>query len=269
MIGQGNNALASSIVLVCRQRDAAAETISRREFQRQLREQLPEALETMIGGTSGQSPIAPVDLAQAAIGPGMAIYSQYAGVLNQDGTPMRVHDALVLINREITDHLTPDAGSFDADTLFANSWFEQYGWAEGPFGEAAVLAQGKGTTVDGVAVAGIAESGAGKVRLLRWADYAAGWDPKRDTRNPVWEATHQLIRALNTQGESAAGALLAAMPDKAEPIRQLAYHLYTLCERKKWAEDARAYNELITAWHAVLAASREQGPRGEQMGFEA
>ena len=269
MTSSDTNALASSIVLVCRQRDAAAETISRREFQRQLREHLPEALETMVGGTSGQSPIAPVDLAQAAIGPGMAIYSQYAGVLNQDGTRMRIHDALVLINREITEYLTPDAGSFDADTLFCNSWFEQYGWAEGPFGEAAVLAQGKGTTVDGVAAAGIAESGAGKVRLLRWADYQAGWDPKLDTRNPVWEATHHLIRALNTQGEAAAGALLAAMPGKAEPIRQLAYHLYTLCERKKWAEDARAYNELITAWHAVLAASREQGPRGEQLGFEA
>ena len=269
MIGSGTNALASSIVLVCRQRDASAETISRREFQRQLREHLPEALETMIGGTSGQSPIAPVDLAQAAIGPGMAIYSQYAGVLNQDGTPMRVHDALVLINREITEYLTPDAGSFDADTLFCNSWFEQYGWAEGPFGEADVLARGKGTSVQGVAQAGIADSGGGKVRLLRWADYQTGWDPKLDARNPVWEATHHLIRALNTQGEAAAGALLAAMPDKAEPIRQLAYHLYTLCERKKWAEDARAYNELITAWHAVLEASREQGPRGEQLGFDA
>jgi putative DNA methylase len=269
MIGSGTNALASSIVLVCRKRDAAAESISRRDFQRQLREHLPEALETMIGGTSGQSPIAPVDLAQAAIGPGMAIYSQYAGVLNQDGTPMRVHDALVLINREITEYLTPDAGSFDADTLFCNSWFEQYGWAEGPFGEADVLARGKGTSVQGVAQAGIADSGAGKVRLLRWADYQAGWDPKLDARNPVWEATHHLIRALNTQGEAAAGALLAAMPDKAEPIRQLAYHLYTLCERKKWAEDARAYNELITAWHAVLEASREQGPRGEQLGFDA
>lgn len=269
MIGSGTNALASSIVLVCRQRDSSAETISRREFQRQLREHLPEALETMIGGTSGQSPIAPVDLAQAAIGPGMAIYSQYAGVLNQDGTPMRVHDALVLINREITEYLTPDAGSFDADTLFCNSWFEQFGWAEGPFGEADVLARGKGTSVQGVAQAGIADSGGGKVRLLRWADYQAGWDPKLDTRNPVWEATHHLIRALNTQGEAAAGALLAAMPDKAEPIRQLAYHLYTLCERKKWAEDARAYNELITAWHAVLEASREQGPRGEQLGFDA
>lgn len=269
MIGSGTNALASSIVLVCRPRDAAADTISRREFQRQLREHLPEALETMIGGTSGQSPIAPVDLAQAAIGPGMAIYSQYAAVLNQDGTPMRVHDALVLINREITDYLTPDAGSFDADTLFANSWFEQYGWAEGPFGEADVLARGKGTSVAGVAEAGVVQSGAGKVRLLRWADYPTGWNPATDHRAPVWEATHHLIRALNTQGEAAAGALLAAMPDKAEPVRQLAYHLYTLCERKKWAEDARAYNELITAWHAVLEASREEGPRGEQLGFEA
>lgn len=269
MIGSGTNALASSIVLVCRPRAADAETISRREFQRQLREHLPEALETMIGGASGHSPIAPVDLAQAAIGPGMAIYSQYAGVLNQDGTSMRVHDALVLINREITEYLTPDAGSFDADTLFANSWFEQYGWDEGPFGEADVLARGKGTSVAGVAEAGVVQSGAGKVRLLRWADYPTSWNPATDHRAPVWEATHHLIRALNTQGEAAAGALLAAMPDKAEPVRQLAYHLYTLCERKKWAEDARAYNELITAWHAVLEASREQGPRGEQMGFEA
>ncbi len=269
MIGSGTNALASSIVLVCRPRDTSAETISRRDFQRQLREHLPEALETMIGGTSGQSPIAPVDLAQAAIGPGMAIYSQYAAVLNQDGSRMSVHDALILINREITDYLTPDAGSFDADTLFANGWFEQYGWAEGPFGEADVLARGKGTSVAGVAQAGVVQSGAGKVRLLRWAEYGTDWDPRQDARAPVWEATHHLIRALNTQGESAAGALLAAMPDKAEPVRQLAYHLYTLCERKKWAEEARAYNELITAWHAVVQASREEGPRGEQLGFEA
>lgn len=268
MIGSGTNALASSIVLVCRPRPADANTISRRDFQRQLREQLPEALETMIGGASGQSPIAPVDLAQAAIGPGMGIYSQYTAVLNQDGTPMSVHEALILINREITEFLTPDAGSFDADTLFANSWFEQYGWAEGPFGEADVLARGKGTSVAGVAESGVVQSGSGKVRLLRWADYATDWNPATDSRAPVWEATHHLIRALNTQGEAAAGALLAAMPDKAEPVRQLAYHLYTLCERKKWAEDARAYNELITAWHAVVAASLEAGHAGAQLGFE-
>ena len=268
ILGAGTNALASSIVLVCRRRDPGADTISRRDFQRQLREHLPEALETMIGGSTGQSPIAPVDLAQAAIGPGMGIYSQYAAVLNQDGTPMSVHDALILINREITDFLTPDAGNFDADTLFANAWFEQYGWSEGPFGEADVLARGKGTSVAGVAEAGVVQSGAGKVRLLRWTEVQAGWDPRSDRRAPVWEATHHLIRALNTHSEDAAGALLAAMPDKAEPIRQLAYHLYTLCERKKWAEDARAYNELITAWHAVVAASMETGQAGSQMGLD-
>src|SRR5690606_30343044 len=161
-IGIGTNALASSIVLVCRKREASAESISRRDFQRQLREEMPEALETMIGGESGQSPIAPVDLAQAAIGPGMAIYSQYEAVLNQDGSRMSVHDALILINRAITEYLSPDSGSFDAETQFCSSWFEQYGWGAGQFGEANVLAQAKGTTVDGVKTAGVIESGGGK-----------------------------------------------------------------------------------------------------------
>lgn len=262
------SALASSIVLVCRKRASTADIISRRDFQRQLREQMPGALETMIGGTTGQSPIAPVDLAQAAIGPGMAIYSKYAGVLNQDGTSMSVHDALILINREITDYLTPDAGSFDNDTLFCNSWFEQFGWSKGDFGQADVLARGKGTSVGGVTDAGVVESGSGKVRLLRWAEYPGDWDPQSDTRTPIWEAAHHLIRALNQQGESEAGALLARMPEKGEAIRQLAYHLYTLCERKKWADDARAYNELITAWHAIVSASHETGHRGSQLGME-
>lgn len=264
LIGSGNNALASSIVLACRKREANAETISRRDFQRQLREEMPEALETMIGGTTGRSPIAPVDLAQAAIGPGMAIFSKYAAVLNQDGTKMRVHDALILINREISAFLTPDAGSFDSDTLFCNNWFEEFGWSAGPFGSANTLAQAKGTSVGGVEAAGVVESGSGKVRLLRWAEYPDGWDPKADARTPVWEAAHHLIRALNREGEAEAGALLARMPERGEAIRQLAYHLYTICERKKWADDARAYNELITAWHAIVAASHEMGHRGEQ-----
>jgi len=268
MIGSGTNALASSIVLVCRKREANADTLSRRDFIRRLREEMPEALETMIGGESGQTPIAPVDLAQAAIGPGMAIYSRYAAVLNQDGSPMSVHDALVLINRAITDYLTPDSGSFDADTQFCAGWFEQYGWSSGQFGEANVLAQAKGTTVDGVKVAGVLESGGGKVRLLRWAEYESDWDPTKDDRTPVWEACHQMIRRLNHQGESAAGELLAKMPEKGEAIRQLAYHLYTLCERKKWAEEARAYNELIGSWGAIVAASHEVGLRGEQTGLD-
>ncbi|WP_020558459.1 DUF1156 domain-containing protein [Thiofilum flexile] len=267
VIGNGTNALASSIVLVCRKRKADAETISRRDFQRELRNTMPEALETMIGGESGRSPIAPVDLAQAAIGPGMAIFSQYAAVLNQDGSPMSVHDALTLINREITDYLSPDSGNFDADTLFCSSWFDQYGWATGVFGEADTLARAKGTSVDGVRDAGIIESGSGKVRILKWQEYPSDWNPETDNRTPIWEATHHLIRALNQQGESAAGTLLARMPERGEAIRQLAYHLYTLCERKKWAEEARAYNELISAWSAIVAASHESGHIDEQIGM--
>ncbi len=266
--GVGSNALASSIVLVCRKRSNDAETSSRREFQRQLRDEMPEALEAMIGGESGQTPIAPVDLAQSAIGPGMAIFSKYEAVLNQDGSHMSVHDALILINRAITDYLSPESGSFDADTQFCSSWFDQYGWSTGPFGEADTLSRAKGTSVDGVREAGVVESGGGKVRLLKWAECESDWDPTQDNRTPIWEACHQMIRRLNKQGESAAGELLAKMPEKGEPIRQLAYHLYTLCERKKWAEDARAYNELIGSWHAIVAASHEVSHRGTQTELE-
>jgi len=268
VIGNGTNALASSVVLVCRKRETNAESISRRDFQRQLREEMPEALETMIGGQTGQTPIAPVDLAQAAIGPGMAIFSKYQAVLNQDGSRMSVHDALVLINRAITEYLSPDSGSFDADTQFCSSWFEQYGWSAGQFGEADTLARAKGTSVDGVKAAGVAESGSGKVRLLKWSEYESDWDPSKDDRTPIWEACHQMIRRLNNQSESGAGELLAKMPEKGEAIRQLAYHLYTLCERKKWAEEARAYNELIGSWHAIVAASHDVGHKNEQRGLD-
>ncbi len=116
----------------------------------------------------------------------------------------------------------------------------------------------------GVRDAGVVESGSGKVRLLKWAEYEAGWDPTEDHRIPVWEACHQMIRGLKDQGESAAGDLLAKMPEKGESIRQLAYHLYTLCERKKWAEEARAYNELIGSWHAIVAASHDVRHVGSQ-----
>ena len=270
MVGSGANALASSVVLVCKKRGKQAESISRRQFQRELREEMPQALEAMIGGSTGASPIAPVDLAQAAIGPGMAIFSKYEAVLNQDGSKMSVHDALILINRAITDYLNPDSGSFDNDTLFCDDWFSQYGWGQGQFGEADTLARAKGTSVDGVRDAGVIESGGGKVRLLKWSEYPTNWDPKTDTRIPVWEACHQMIRVLNQQGEADAGALLARMPELGEHIRQLAYHLYTLCERKKWAEEARSYNELIGSWHAILAASQEAGERGSQseLGFD-
>ncbi len=259
MIGSGTNALASSVILVCQKREEGAKSISRRQFQRELRETMPEALEAMIGGSEGSSPIAPVDLAQAAIGPGIAIYSKCENILESDGSEMGVHEALILINRAITDYLNPDSGNFDEETLFCDDWFDQYGWGVGLFGEADTLARAKGTSVDGVQKAGVIESGAGKVRLLKWNEYPIDWDPRIDSRTPVWEACHQLIRMLNQQGEAAAGTLLALMPERGETIRQLAYHLYTLCERKKWAEEARAYNELIGSWHAIVAASHDVG----------
>lgn len=257
MIGQGNNALASSIVLVCRKRPADAPTVSRREFLRELNAALPEALMDMTRG-GVNSPVAPVDLSQAIIGPGMAIFSQYAAVLEADGTPMSVRAALQLINRFLAED------DFDHDTQFCLHWFEQQGWAEGKYGEADVLARAKGTSVAGLQAAGVVESGGGKLRLLRWAELPKDWSPETDTRTPVWEALHQLIRALNQDGESAAGALLARMPARAEPMRALAYRLYTLCERKGWAEEARAYNELVAAWPGIEQASAEAGIKGSQ-----
>jgi putative DNA methylase len=257
MIGSGNNALASSIVLVCRKRALDAPSVSRREFLRELNAALPEALLDMTRG-GVNSPVAPVDLSQAIIGPGMAIFSQYSAVLEADGKPMSVRTALQLINRFFAED------DFDHDTQFCLHWFESQGWAIGKYGEADVLARAKGTSVGGLQDAGVIESGAGSLRLLRWAELPKDWSPEGDDRTPVWEALHQLIRALNQDGESAAGALLARMPARAEPMRALAYRLYTLCERKGWAEEARAYNELVNAWSSIEQASADAGILGSQ-----
>lgn len=257
MVGAEANALASSIILVCRQRSKDAAVVSRREFVRELNSALPDALDEMTRG-GVNSPVAPVDLSQAIIGPGMAIFSQYAAVLEADGTPMRVRTALQLINRFLAED------DFDHDTHFCLHWFEQQGWATGKFGEADVLARAKGTSVSGLQATGVVESGKGDLRLLRSGELPRDWSPEADRRLPVWEALHHLIRALNQDGESAAGALLARMPARAEPIRALAYRLYTLCERKRWTDDARAYNELVTAWSAIEQAAGEAGVVGSQ-----
>ncbi|NCC05042.1 MAG: DUF1156 domain-containing protein [Proteobacteria bacterium] len=254
------NALASSIVLVCRKRPSDALTISRREFIRELNAALPEALDEMTRGTGADSPVAPVDLSQAIIGPGMAIFSKHAAVLEADGSAMTVRTALQIINRFIGED------DFDHDTQFCLHWFEQYGWSAGEFGQADNLSRAKGTSVDGIRDAGVLESGGGKVRLYRWAEYAVDWNPANDTRLPVWEALHQLIRVLRQQGENPAGKVLAAVRQHSDAIRQLAYRLYTLCERKGWAEDARAYNELITSWDNIdKAASKRTDQRVTSM----
>jgi putative DNA methylase len=250
MRGMDSNALASSIILVCRQRDPSARMVSRREFLRELNTALPEALDEMTKGSGDdRSPVAPVDLSQAIIGPGMAVFSQYAAVLEADGSPMSVHTALQIINRFLAED------DFDADTQFCLHWFEQHGWGEGRFGEADTLSRAKGTSVDGIRDAGVVASGSGIVRLRKWSEYPTDWDPQTDTRNPVWETLHHLIRALKHEGETGAGRLLAAVKGKAEATRQLAYRLYTLCEREGWAEDARAYNELITSWTGIESAA--------------
>jgi putative DNA methylase len=261
LVAKGTNALASSIVLVCRKRPSDAPSISRREFIRELNGVLPEALDEMTKGSGDErSPVAPVDLSQAIIGPGMAVFSKYTAVLEADGSPMSVRTALQLINRFLAED------DFDADTQFCLHWFEQHGWKEGLFGDADTLARGKGTSVDGIKEAGVIQSGGGKVRLFKWSEYPTDWDPRTDTRTPIWEALHQLIRALNQGGEPASGALLAAMGGKAEAVRQLAYRLYTLCERLGQAEDARAYNELITSWTGIeSAASAAPKPPEQQL----
>ncbi len=251
-IQYGVNALASSIVLVCRKRPANAPTVSRREFLRELNAVLPDALDEMTKGSGDdRSPVAPVDLSQAIIGPGMSVFSKYAAVLEADGTPMSLRTALQLINRFLAED------DFDHDTQFCLHWFDQYGWAEGAYGEADVLARAKATSVNGLAEAGVVRSGGGKVRLLRPDEYSGDWDSQQDTRLPIWEALHQLIRALRQQGETGAGKLLGDVKGKGEGIRQLAYRLYTLCERRGWAEDARSYNELITSWTGIESAAGE------------
>jgi len=249
-IGIGTNSLASSIILVCRPRSEAAPTISRREFSRELNRVLPIALDEMTKGVSeDQSPVAPVDLSQAIIGPGMAVFSKYSAVLEADGKPMSVKSALQLINRFLAE------SDFDEDTQFCLAWFEQNHWDPGSYGNADVLARAKATSVNGVVEAGVVVSKGGKVRLLKPAEYPADWDPKADKRLPVWEALHQLIFNFRTHGETGAAKVLAAVADRVEAIRQLAYRLYTLCERQRLSEDARAYNELITSWTAIETAS--------------
>ena len=259
MIGMGTNALASSIVLVCHPRPADATTVSRREFLSELKHTLPLALAELQQGN-----IAPVDLAQASIGPGMAVFTKHKAVLEADGSPMAVRAALIHINKAIDDYFSEAEGDMDADTRFCIGWFQQYEFAEGPFGEADVLARAKGTAVDGVRDAGVIHAGKGKVRLLRVKEYPTSWDPTKDSRLPIWEACHQMCRALG-ESESEAGALLARMPEKQDDIRQLAYRLYTICERKGWAEDARAYNELVTSWPAIVEQSLKAGHKGSQM----
>ena len=258
-VGLGTNALASSIVLVCRPRPEDAPIASRRDFVAALGQELPQALVDMQTGN-----IAPVDLAQASIGPGMAVYSRYRQVLEANGEPLTVRTALQLINQELDAYLAEQEGHLDADTRFAVAWFEQHGFREGEFGIADVLARAKNTAVDRLARAGLLVAGAGKVRLVGWQELDPGEDPTNGEPN-AWLATHHLVEQLNSHGEAGAAALLARMPaDLAADAHQLAYRLYALCERKGWADLARDYNALVVSW----GASQEQAAGIRQQRYE-
>jgi putative DNA methylase len=252
-IGQGSNALASSIILVCRPRPANAPTATRREFVQAIKAELPQALAHLQHGN-----IAPVDLAQAAIGPGMAVYTRYAQVLDAQGRPVGVREALALINQTLDEVLSEQEGDLDAETRWALAWFEQHGFAEGEFGDAETLSKAKNTSIEGLVEAGILASKRGKVRLLRPGELPADWDPATDARLTVWEMVHHLVRVLEAGGEQAAAALLARLGGQADVARELCYRLYTLCERKKRATEASNYNALVQSWPEIARLAHER-----------
>ena len=252
-VGRETNALASSIILVCQPRAADAPTATRREFVAALKSELPVALAHLQRGN-----IAPVDLAQAAIGPGMAVYTRYAKVLDATGKALSVREALVLINQTLDETLVQQEGDFDADSRWALAWFEQFGFDEGEYGIAEVLSKAKNTSVAGMVDAGILASKGGKVRLLKPEELPPDWNPTTDPRLTAWEMVHHLVRALEAGGENAAAELAAPLGIKAEAARELCYRLYTLCERKKRAAEALSYNSLVQSWPEITRLAREE-----------
>ena len=262
MIGMGNNALASSIVLVCRKRPENALTVSRTQFIKELRAEMHNALMDMTNGDVDHAPIAPVDLQQAAIGPGMGVYSKYREIQKMDGSRMTVHEAMLEIMKEIDAFLNPDTTLKDVDssTRFFVEWFKVHGFDDGPFGEAQTLATAKNTTVQYVVDSDVAVSGGGKMRILNWEEYPddPDYDPREDDNLPLWEACHRVIRELKRGSERTAAALLAKMPSKlVDGIYHLAYYLYDFCTKQGDAANARVYNELATSWEDVLRIKDE------------
>ena len=258
---KGMAVLASSIVLVCRQRPANIPLATRREFVAALRDELPTALAYLQSGN-----IAPVDLAQAAIGPGMAVYTRYAKVLDAAGNPVSVREALQLINQILDEVLAEQEGDFDPDSRWALAWFEQQGFEEGEYGVAETLSRAKNTSIAGIVKGGILASSAGKVRLLRPEELADEWDPVTDKRLTVWEAVHHLVHTLNTGGETAAAKLVRQLDGIAETARELAYRLYTVCERKKRPTEALSYNSLVQSWPEIVRLARQE-VKGVQSGL--
>ena len=249
MVGADANALASSIVLVCEKKKSNAKVISRKDFRSELRKQLPKAIKSF-----EKTNIAAVDIAQAAIGPGMAIFSQAKSVFNPDDSSMTVNEAIGEINAILDEHLSQIEGDLDKDSRFALTFYENFGYSERPFGDAEGLAKARNVSVEGIVKAGILKSVGGKVNLIKRENLPQNWDPLKDDRLSVWEATQYLIRTLETEGEFAASKLLNTLKNisgfgnLATSCRSIAYRLYNHCEKNNQFEEARSYNSLIISW---------------------
>ncbi len=261
-VGLGTNALASSIVLVCRPRLVEAQVASRRQFLNALRAELPAALKNLQRGS-----VAPVDLAQASIGPGMAIYSRYSKVVESDGTPLRVRTALQLINRALDEALAEQEGEYDAETRWAIAWFEEYAMNAGEYGRAETLSKAKNTAVHALEHAGLVVSKAGKVRLVKREELSSNWNPKT-SRLTVWEVMQRMIHELlDGKGDTGAGDILRQASTQGEVARDLAYRLYNVCERKGWSQEAQAYNSLVTSWSEISRLAYREAESVQQATF--
>lgn len=256
MISVGTNALASSIVLALRPRPVGAPLIDRRGFSSELRATLPDALRALQQGS-----VAPVDLAQAAIGPGMAVFSKYSDVVESDGSSMPVREALRQINTVLDEVVSEQEGDFDSDTRWCISWYESRGFGEGLYGDAETLANAKNAAVDGLRRAGVLKSGGGKVALLAPDDLPDGYDPVQDDRISLWEVALHLAKALgaNGGGLDAAGWILHRAESRdldGTAVHQLAYLLYKISEKQGWTAAGIMFNDVAASWPEIRAAAR-------------
>jgi putative DNA methylase len=249
MISIGANALASSIVLVCRPRDSVAPLASRGEFVEALRSELPAAVRVLQSGN-----IAPVDIAQSTIGPGISVFSRYAKVVEADGSAMSVAAALGIINDVLGEILDGEEAELDPDTRFAVTWYSQNGYSLGKSGDADAQARAKNTSLAGLQAAGIGATRGGDFRLFERSELDLGWSPASDSRLTVWEATQHLVAALE-RSETEAAQLLHQLGGYGDRARQLAYLLFQKATDKGWADEAGSYNGLITAWPTLAGTS--------------
>jgi putative DNA methylase len=256
MRAMGANALASYIILTCRPRHNDAPTIDRRSFVAELKRELPAALRHLLQGN-----IAPVDFAQAAIGPGMGIYSRYNEVLESKGTTMTVRTALSLINNTLTEVLSEQEDEFDASTQWAIAWFAQHGFGEGDFGNAELLTKAKVTSVEGLRNLQIIHSKGGKVRLLHPKELPTDWDPSTAKKLTIWGITHHLLRVYfhEKAGDERTADLLRKLSAQGSVARDLAYRLFDVCEKRKWSQEGQAYNALVLGWSEIARLARESG----------